>query len=501
MPSAEATPPVASGNLIVVLARVDADRFGDHNVWAPGAATFSPSDPAMQIVQPLMREGGVHVDAGVRARSFSSETARRLFPEPDAGSTGPGHFAMDRWHRVGLQRFDWLDGVPHVVGVECLVLREPSVGSVGDRLKEGVDAGGSGSRLCVVLIHLQGRQDGASDPCVRDAAAVQRLSGVLYQHVRISANRPKTLSKLLEVTGSGFNFDPLPGDAESSAFCYPIFTALDMQSGSDSDMLAVRELSTVTPSREHGSQDRPAERVARARADLVRLSDSVSASITSRGMVFLGGGGERYEPFPLYVSAIYADAIALTVLARAALVGVNADANMALVSDDSSVEYERRIEQLLAIRTRQFQIDDAISCLLVNETQTMGNIVDTLRSSLHMERLESSITERSSQLLDTVSMRRDLLQARAARDQARAAEVQALAAEAQEERQQWTNIILATLALISLPLTVLYALIELLTGASEAVPWAVGGTAVIAGVGIVVVATMIFLRRSARHRR
>lgn len=463
-----------SGDFVLFSAQVDEDFSSDPS-WEWGPASFRQMSTVdenalghFQDADPS--ESRVRVSPEERAKSFTSSAAETLFPPPSSPSvkaSGP----IKRWHRENESPITLIDGVPPIVGFECLALTD----SYGD----------SNKHRAILIAHLLGREGESGRNVPFDASKAMALTERLYSHVRSPRGLQDTLARLSAVVGKGLSFAAGPGDREDTVLCYPVFTALDLRADCDTDVLAARELSTITPSKKHGST-KVDDRVDRARRDLRRLSDTWCVSVTSRGAVFMSSHAERFNMAPLYVSSIYADAIAATFLVRGALVDIDIWAHdvqdsLPLGEGDIAQSLAKDLERLLMIRRQYFFVTERLSRLHLSEGRNLKVILTAVRENLDLDGLESHVAARFQVLVETVNLRRELAASESEREVA--------------VRQNWTNLILSTLALISLPLTLLYGIIDLWNAAPGYRGWLVGGTILIVVVGGAVTLWMFKKRR------
>lgn len=183
---------------------------------------------------------------------------------------------------------------------------------------------------------------------------------------------------------------------------------------------------------------------------------------------------ERFNMAPLYVSSIYADAMAATFLVRGALVDLDIwahDVQDSLPASETDIvrSLAKDLGRLLAIRRQFFFVTERLSRLHLSEGRNLKVILTAVRENLDLDGLESHVASRIQVLVETVNLRRELAASEAEREVA--------------VRQNWTNLILSTLALISLPLTVLYGIIDLWNSAPGYRGWLVSGTILIVVVG------------------
>lgn len=462
-----------SGNLLLVGATVEEAWLSDNSDWLAGAVPFKLVRTLSDDAKSHFQSKGAQVDSDERASSFTPAVATTLFSMPGKNipdDVNPS-LCIERWYQLYDDARTLVSGIPPIVGLECLVLHDP--GSVAK------------THSAIVVVHLQGLE-GCDNPGVLDGAdSARQQSHHLYETIRKPNGLKKTLEALASFVGEGFDLSPRSGDRERSAFCYPVFTVMDLHADNDEHVLAARELSTLTPSAMHGSARSEEERVNRARNDLKRLSDSWCASITSRGMVFMSQGLTRHEAAPLYVSSIYADAIAATFLVRAALTELDLGAHRALNTNHRLSRLTTDLETLLQARQRFFRVTEHLSRLHLSESKILSIILSDVRDNFGLDTLEEHVAERIADLMETAALRREFAKAKLEEEAA--------------IRQNWTNVILATLALISVPLTVLYGLIGLLNSAPRFHIWSVGGTVMIIFVGGIVILWM-FLQRKMSSR-
>jgi hypothetical protein len=469
---ATAPPAIASGDFILIGARIEDGKPSPERGWQGGAATLAPNQNSQDSVTTMFQTESNYMTPQERASSFTAGTARRLFPELPTSGISANDLRIERWHYQPERPLELLPGIAKVVVFEALILAGVSDIPVPDR-----------KNLCIVIAHLESIENSPGRGAQKNREAVRNIATILSQAARPAKARKSVLAHLQDHLGAVFDFSPLPNDSENLPIFYPVITALGLTSETGEDPLAAREVATMNPAKSSANQE---ARIRRTADEFVKLSDDWGCLVTGKGTIFISSSQRSFEPGRLYVSSIYADAMATCLLTRAALVRLNNASDKVLQEEVSGADYDSSVKNILEIRRQLLKLHDGIADIHLTESAHNRAILTELRSNFRIDSLEETISARISDILETLTLHRDVIEAEEKR--------------ASENRQQWTNIILATLALISLPLTVFYGFVEILNAYPHLNELMIRGTLTILLTGGCVVAVMFVARARSRKK-
>lgn len=444
--------PVASGNLLLVPCTVPIGKGGDLEGWTRGAANFSleanfPKE-ALAYFSPGFADGPRQVTFQERRESFSG-LARVLFPKESGEQVEL--ITVSRWWRTPAED-EWpYEYIPPVRQLELVVVNIPG----NDDVARGV--------LMVHLGNLGGKEFDV-DPGVY----FSKLSNQLHDAVRKHTGRRELHCVLQKMVGKEVCLRPLEVDQHSAdennqiATVYPVITALELDVSRRDHMLLLRELATVTPSKKHGTQteDQLDDRYNRAKEDLETPSGQWGVMVAQHGMAFASTTDKLYIPLRLYVSAMYADGL-VTVLLRRAIasdllqkvrktnheIGVDAQATDAATGGDRKVSSASALDTLLLLQQTLLWLSMTLSRAVDTETRTTKLLIGKLQSQQGVEPLTDTV-ERTTRELTEIAETWRMKQQR-------------LEAEKAERSRETTNLLLAVIGLVAVPMTVIYTAIDL----------------------------------------
>lgn len=491
--SPERHAPHASGRAILIDALVDIEAFrnADEHSEAPGGWTSGVAEFALRPSESTRfiqnRDSGV-VGELDRRENFS-EVATELLYGTETPEQGLFHSSADprggslplRWHtRPGEALHEALrhlgndeDGVPfgltrhRITQIELVISAKFASAPTQQGFPE--------TRRAILILHLQPEPPGKGNPSedrIEFNAGVAREQFLLF---RQAAGRIQFLKTLQGHIGTDIRvLEKINGHggrktAEDYGGCYPVLTDLDLKFYEDDQALLIRELATVTPSKDHGavSDAAKAARLKRTRdqGEWTFLSDSWSMMATRHGVMFFGTDVRDYGPARLYVSTLYLDLIALARLES-------------LLLQDLLQETQRSIQ-------RQGEIDT--SHALLQRRRLMG-LKGSYDKAHHTENNTGrTIIEQMREIFRTQELVED-----AADDLKDIVEVASLKSSKHEE---WTNrlitLLLGALTFAGVPMTVFYTWLQVRVQGSESEQlfwWITGSVvALVLVVGIVTV--------------
>lgn len=305
-----------------------------------------------------------------------------------------------------------------------------------------------------------------------------------------SKNREEFLSVISGFVGQSIKFQANANDAESTPIVYPVSTFMEIHADKDytnnnhlnnnSDfvgkkithpILIVRELATLTKTRDHGSADSVDSRVERAKEDILNLSDNFSAMITKRGAVFFTGDKvepiNRFSAANHYVTTLYSGVLSLILLAQSCNAVVQTNLN-SLAYKISSIDIETSEnnsqktlqDALLSIQKELFRLrmmtmwlDMNLNYFYRNEKKNIKSIAQKAAEQFSLTWNSKHIQEELESILSVVDIQRKVVKTEL--ESARIDE-----REQSQESQDQTNFLLTIFTFITLPLTVSYPLFE-----------------------------------------
>jgi hypothetical protein len=255
---------------------------------------------------------------------------------------------------------------------------------------------------------------------------------------------------------------------------YPVLTELELADDDGSELLLIRALATLSPAAAAG-ESASAERRDRARRDVHALSASWSVMVTPRGMVFhrAKASQAQFEQARLYVSGLYVDVVAATLLERRLLERQSAAARA------MSARSELDLDIMLDLRRALVVLRTSFDRATRHEGAATTTIVGALRRELRSEEIRQSVENEQDALIEISDLEHQ---------------------RRTERSQRLTDLLLGLIAIVTLPLTVLYGALELLWSEEGRTSWFWWGTAISVVVGFSVLAALT-LRRSHRSDR
>lgn len=447
-----------SGNLLVLPGYLNSD-FSQHARWTRGALEFKVPHEALGDADGRISAADGTVTELERRSSFSPRIARVLYPQVTHPSEGSRPFRLSRWNTEIAQPQPISDETPlRVTAVEILAL-------------EGCEAitGSVEKSLGVALIHLDSL-DG------HDISSLTDVAHNLSRDINYGPGRRALVTRLNALLADPFDFDvSLPGEEENVPRVYPVLTinSIDILSP-DHDhqsLLTFREMATMTPSHTHGTRSAAArqERLQRTRNELIRISDQWTRMTTRHATVFGRTGESTFGMAQTYVSSIYGDGVALSVLSRTCHVLVEQQLSTAVeqIMDDVGRPAAVRLGEALNLQIAHMWVCNILDRANVASSRVLRELTSALDEAFSIRAISQKNDDDIAALIGVAQVRHEKETAEHEAEQAK--------------RSEQTNFMLTLIALAGLPLTILYAYLDIAHPGDQVQSLGfVGGTAVIA---------------------
>ena len=405
--------------------------------WAPGVAPLTLSGAAVAAIAPYVADKQSirqNPDGTVLAVSNSNRNAVNSFDpktrnaafqclEHEPPESAPGFLSV--FHHVpnADQTFTLASSE---IRFSAFELFYPTPIFRNERTSEA-------SRRCIIIAHI------SQDFMATHGNDLERFASLLEDGVRHTNERRQFLKTVDDYFAA--HLGGQQANRETHYQCYPVTTALSLNPEKNADdMLLARKIATTTGQKDKNNKDEAPQRVQRARADNLKLSDSWGAQILNRGAAFFSAGESTHEYSAqiFYVSVIYSRIFAVMFLAEI-LYRETADKieDEILETSAESANYTSLLQNVLALDSEFDALNNVVSTFTNTRNRTHKAIASELFDSLALGNTKEHLDSRLEKLKEKIAITGEIDRA-----------------QAQERTERFRFYLSTVLAVLGLPITV-----------------------------------------------